>query len=198
MLLFSSPVKNLQASVWRSKNGSKEGGRSPRDRGALLDWRKYGSRPSSPSAPFRRTTVRTRLLCQPMGCQAPPRWLRRPIAGEPTERRGVVTFRGRVGLEGSRGAGWTVGQGIRPYLVFGAPPCEAGSCRASWRRTRSSRLCEGAARIRWREMNAGRKTHRHRRAKPERICKGKGDPSPRPSPTDPEMCWGPNFPSLEL
>lgn len=43
--------------------------------------------------------------------------------------------------EGER-VGWAGGRGTRPYLVFGFPPCGAGSSQASWRRTRSSRFCE--------------------------------------------------------
>lgn len=54
----------------------------------------------------------------------------------------------------------------------------------------------GAARMsRWREMDARRKTHKHKRAKPDRTHKGKGDPNPSPSATGPEIAWGSNFPN---
>lgn len=54
----------------------------------------------------------------------------------------------------------------------------------------------GTARMsRWREMDARRKTHKHKRAKPDRTHKEKGDPNPSPSATGPEIAWGPNFPN---
>lgn len=56
----------------------------------------------------------------------------------------------------------------------------------------------GAARMsRWREMDARRKTHKYKRAKPDRTHKGKGDPNPNPSATSPEIAWGPNFPNRD-
>lgn len=90
----------------------------------------------------------TRLLCQPMGGQAPFRWLRHPIVGEPVgalppEGWGFVIVRCRGSPGTPQGWDWTTGRGKRSYLVFGDPPCGTGSCRVSWRKTHSSRLCEG-------------------------------------------------------
>lgn len=88
-----------------------------------------------------------RLLCQPMGSQAPFRWLRHPIVGEPVgalplEGWGLVIARCREVAGNTSRVGLDDGQGQRSYLVFGDPPCGTGSCRVSWRKTHSSRLCE--------------------------------------------------------
>lgn len=78
------------------------------------------------------------------------------------------------GLCQMRRDGGTVGRDTPPYLVFGFPPCGAGSSRASWRRTRSSRLCERSRQNKEVEgIGARRKTHKYRRAKPERTHKGR-------------------------
>lgn len=142
------------------------------------------------------------LLCQPMGGQAPFRWLRHPIVGEPVgalppEGWGLVIVRcrevAREHLRGGTGR-WAGASGRTLSLVIllvepvpaefhGGKHAPPGSVR-------------GAARMsRWREMDARRKTHKHKRAKPDRTHKGKGDPNPSPSATGPEIAWGSNFPN---
>lgn len=118
--------------------------------------------PSTESAPFLRTTIRPGSSAR--------QWEARPrpggSAGQSQESL-LGAARGGAGLglhQVRRDRPPGPGLGRAPYLVFGVPPCGAGSCRASWQRTRFSRLCEGPARMRG-------KTYKHRRAKPERTRK---------------------------
>lgn len=168
-----------------------EGINRPAGQGALLG-SSLASRDAVPSPalslhsdPCRRATVRAWLLRQPMGGQAPPTWLRRPITGEPGCREvGFGLRSGEMGARPRAGArvrtlslGFLLVEPVLPELHGGehAPP---GSVR-------------GAARMRrWRERGARRKTHQQKSKTRERT-QGKGHPNPSPSPT------GTKLPKLE-
>lgn len=104
-----------------------------------------------------------------------------------------VLLRGSPGApEGSR---WTASRGARSYLVFGSPPCVAGSCRASSQKTHSSRLCERGRQNKQVEGDGSKEGNTQTQKTETR--EGKGDPNPKPSSTGPEIDWRPNFPHRE-
>lgn len=71
----------------------------------------------------------------------------------------------------------TVSRGARSYLVFGVPPCAAGACRASSRKTHSSRLCERGRQNKQVEGDGSKEENTHTK---DQNPRGKGRSKPQP------------------